>query len=234
MLLANNVLLVVAAAAVLLGTLYPLVIDALGMGKLSVGPPYFDAVFVPLMAPALFLMGVGRWRAGARPAWRSGVAAALGHRREPGQRRAGLLQRWAAGRPWSASAWLLAAWIASTAVLNLVARNCANTRPRLSGGASSAQPGSYLRHVAGAFRCRGVHRRCHGGQRLRDRVRRAHGGRRHRTVAGYTFRLDSVTRGCAAPTTRPRAPGQRAMQRRQVLVATLCPSGASTRCVACR
>jgi cytochrome c-type biogenesis protein CcmF len=65
MLLANNVLLLVAAGAVLLGTLYPLVLDALGMGKISVGPPYFDAVFVPLMAPALFLMGIGpiaRWR----------------------------------------------------------------------------------------------------------------------------------------------------------------------------
>ena len=66
MLLANNVLLLVAAAAVLLGTLYPLVLDALGLGKISVGPPYFDAVFVPLMAPALFLMGIGpiaKWRA---------------------------------------------------------------------------------------------------------------------------------------------------------------------------
>jgi cytochrome c-type biogenesis protein CcmF len=65
MLLANNVLLLVAAAAVLLGTLYPLVLDALGLGKISVGPPYFDAVFVPLIAPALFLMGIGpvaRWR----------------------------------------------------------------------------------------------------------------------------------------------------------------------------
>src|SRR5690606_23206448 len=65
MLLVNNVLLLVACGAVLLGTLYPLLIDALGLGKLSVGPPYFDAVFVPLMAPALFLVGVGplaRWR----------------------------------------------------------------------------------------------------------------------------------------------------------------------------
>ena len=64
-LLANNVLLLVAASAVLLGTLYPLVLDALGLGKISVGPPYFDTVFVPLMAPALFLMGIGpiaRWR----------------------------------------------------------------------------------------------------------------------------------------------------------------------------
>jgi cytochrome c-type biogenesis protein CcmF len=65
LLLTNNVLLVVACASVLLGTLYPLLIDALGAGKLSVGPPYFDAVFVPLMMPALFLMGVApfaRWK----------------------------------------------------------------------------------------------------------------------------------------------------------------------------
>jgi cytochrome c-type biogenesis protein CcmF len=65
LLLTNNVLLVVACASVLLGTLYPLLIDALGAGKLSVGPPYFDAVFVPLMLPAVFLMGVApfaRWK----------------------------------------------------------------------------------------------------------------------------------------------------------------------------
>ena len=65
LLLGNNVLLLVACAAVLLGTLYPLVLDALGMGKISVGPPYFEAVFAPLMAPVVFLMGVGpmaRWK----------------------------------------------------------------------------------------------------------------------------------------------------------------------------
>ncbi|MCW5659846.1 MAG: heme lyase CcmF/NrfE family subunit [Burkholderiaceae bacterium] len=65
LLLTNNVMLVVAMATVLLGTLYPLVLDALGMGKISVGPPYFDSVFVPLMVPIVFLMGVGplaRWR----------------------------------------------------------------------------------------------------------------------------------------------------------------------------
>lgn len=59
MLLANNVLLAVAMAAVLFGTLYPLFLDALDMGKISVGPPYFATVFVPLMAPAVFLMAVG-------------------------------------------------------------------------------------------------------------------------------------------------------------------------------
>jgi len=65
LLLTNNVLLLVAAASVLLGTLYPLIIDALGLGKLSVGPPYFQAVFVPLMVPLLFLIGLGpssRWK----------------------------------------------------------------------------------------------------------------------------------------------------------------------------
>jgi cytochrome c-type biogenesis protein CcmF len=64
-LLVNNVLLVVAAGAVLLGTLYPLFLDSLGLGKVSVGPPYFEAVFFPLMAPLVLLMGLGpfaRWK----------------------------------------------------------------------------------------------------------------------------------------------------------------------------
>jgi cytochrome c-type biogenesis protein CcmF len=70
MLLANNILLVVAMASVLLGTMYPLFLDTLNLGKISVGPPYFDAVFYPLMAPAIFLMGIGplaRWRNATLP-----------------------------------------------------------------------------------------------------------------------------------------------------------------------
>ena len=83
LLLGNNVLLVVACGAVLLGTLYPLALDALGLGKISVGPPYFDTVFVPLLAPAIFLMGVGplaRWKQAelpdlaARLEWAAGAA----------------------------------------------------------------------------------------------------------------------------------------------------------------
>ena len=65
MLLINNVLLVVAMVTILIGTLYPLFLDALGLPKLSVGPPYFDAVFVPLMLPLVILMGIGpiaKWR----------------------------------------------------------------------------------------------------------------------------------------------------------------------------
>jgi len=87
LLLANNVLLAAAAASVFLGTLYPLLIDALGVGKISVGPPYFETVFVPLMAPALFLMGVGplaRWKRSSLPElavllrWALGVSLVLG------------------------------------------------------------------------------------------------------------------------------------------------------------
>jgi cytochrome c-type biogenesis protein CcmF len=84
-LLANNLLMVTAAGSVLLGTLYPLVLDTLGLGKISVGPPYFEAVFFPLMAPAAFLMGIGpisRWRESpppqlaARLKWAFGIAVA--------------------------------------------------------------------------------------------------------------------------------------------------------------
>ena len=83
LLLANNVMLMVAMAAVLLGTLYPLALDAMGLGKISVGPPYFESVFLPLMAPLVFLMGVGplaRWRQTEVPdlarrlRWAAGVA----------------------------------------------------------------------------------------------------------------------------------------------------------------
>ncbi len=74
-LLLNNVLLVVTAATVLLGTLYPLVLDALGLGKISVGPPYFNSVFVPLTIPLALLVGVG-----ALSRWKRDSLARLGRR----------------------------------------------------------------------------------------------------------------------------------------------------------
>ncbi|MCL4120210.1 UNVERIFIED_CONTAM: hypothetical protein GTU68_036251 [Idotea baltica] len=64
-LLINNIILVVAGSMVLLGTLYPLVIDALNGDKISVGPPYFNAMFTPLMALLMLMMAVGmivRWK----------------------------------------------------------------------------------------------------------------------------------------------------------------------------
>jgi cytochrome c-type biogenesis protein CcmF len=65
LLLLNNVLLVTAAASILLGTLYPLVLDALKLGKISVGSPYFASVFGPLMTPVFLLAGIApmfAWR----------------------------------------------------------------------------------------------------------------------------------------------------------------------------
>ena len=122
LLLTNNVLLVVACATVLLGTLYPLLIDALGAGKLSVGPPYFDSVFAPLMIPALFLIGVAPF---AR--WKQATFGELAH-----------TLRWAflvaaivglvtpfflgAWKPLVALSLLLTAWIALSAALNFVER----------------------------------------------------------------------------------------------------------------
>jgi cytochrome c-type biogenesis protein CcmF len=118
-LLANNVLLCAAAGTVFLGTLYPLFIDALAAGKISVGPPYFETVFVPIMAPALFLMGVGplaRWKRASLPElavllrWALGVSLVLG-----------LLLPLAFGH-WSALVGLglaLAIWIVVTAGLTL-------------------------------------------------------------------------------------------------------------------
>ncbi|GAB3060126.1 heme lyase CcmF/NrfE family subunit [Stenotrophomonas tumulicola] len=59
LLLANNLLLASACAMVLLGTLYPLLADALGLGKISVGPPYFGSLFLLLMAPLVLLLPFG-------------------------------------------------------------------------------------------------------------------------------------------------------------------------------
>ncbi len=66
-LLLNNFLLTVAAASILLGTLYPLFLDVLNLGKISVGAPYFNSVFVPLMAPMILVMGFApflHWKRG--------------------------------------------------------------------------------------------------------------------------------------------------------------------------
>jgi cytochrome c-type biogenesis protein CcmF len=122
MLLANNVLFLVAAGAVLLGTLYPLVLDALGLGKISVGPPYFDSVFMPLMAPAIFLMGVGplaRWKEAQLPdlarrlRWAAGVSIV-----------ASLLTGWFAGdvRLVSTLGLVMSYWIVASVATDVLER----------------------------------------------------------------------------------------------------------------
>lgn len=66
----NNIILLVATLVVLLGTLYPLIADAFQLGQVSVGPPYFNALFVPLSWVLLAFMGVGatmRYKYDGRP-----------------------------------------------------------------------------------------------------------------------------------------------------------------------
>ena len=149
LLLTNNVLLVVACGTVLLGTLYPLLIDALGLGKLSVGPPYFDAVFVPLMLPILFLVGVApfaRWKQAsvgelARTLRWAFVAAAV-----VGVATPFLFGEWKA---LVALSLLLAAWIAISSLLNIVERVQATRAGQSVAATLMRQPRSfYGMHLA--------------------------------------------------------------------------------------
>ncbi len=144
-LLVNNVLLVVAAAAVLLGTLYPLFLDALGLGKISVGPPYFESVFVPLMTPAVFLMGIApftRWKQdqplalALRLKWAFAVAVATA-----------LLLPLTLGRwtPLLSLGVLLAVWVVAAGLANLRQRV---TQLHASTGASA---GTALRRLARGY-----------------------------------------------------------------------------------
>jgi cytochrome c-type biogenesis protein CcmF len=119
MLLGNNVCFVAAMASVLLGTLYPLMLDALGLGKISVGAPYFDTVFVPLMVPVVILMGIGplaRWKRASLPGllhrlrWAAGASVV-----------AALLAGWMAGRvsPEASLGLLMAFWIVGSVLTDL-------------------------------------------------------------------------------------------------------------------
>ncbi|MBW2939364.1 heme lyase CcmF/NrfE family subunit [Zhongshania aquimaris] len=72
LLLVNNILLLVAAMTVLIGTLFPLIMDFAGLGKYSVGPPYFNAIFVPLMCLLALVVGIGplsQWKRSKPESW---------------------------------------------------------------------------------------------------------------------------------------------------------------------
>jgi len=190
MLLANNVLLAVAAGSVLLGTLYPLFLDALNLGKISVGPPYFDAVFVPLMTPAVFLMGIGplaRWKDASLPEiavrlrWAFGVSVVTA-----------LLLPFVMGRwtPFIAFGLLLAAWIIASSAVTLkhrLSRSEGGLRARL-GAQPRAYYGMLLAHCGVAVFIIGV-TLVKGYETERD-VRMAVGD--SVTVSNYTFRFDGV------------------------------------------
>ena len=119
MLLTNNVLLSVASASVFLGTLYPLFMDALGFGKLSVGPPYFNTVFVPLMIPLVMMMGLGpiaRWKHATLPDIWQRVRWALAASLVVALLLPLVMGKWT---PLIAIGLLLAAWVITTSLLDL-------------------------------------------------------------------------------------------------------------------
>ncbi len=191
LLLANNVLLVVACGAVLLGTLYPLVLDSLGYGKISVGPPYFNAVFVPLMTPLIFLMGVGplaRWKQTSVPElaerlkWAAGVSVVTA-----------ALVPMVMGR-WSfmvSLGILMAAWIV-TSVFSSIShriRQRAKRGTAARGTISRSYYGMQLAHLGVAVFIIGV-TLVMGYEEQKD-VRMDVGDTV--TVSGYTFRFDGVT-----------------------------------------
>jgi cytochrome c-type biogenesis protein CcmF len=190
MLLTNNVLLSVASASVFLGTLYPLFMDALGFGKLSVGPPYFNTVFVPLMVPLIVMMGLGpiaRWKQASMPdiwvrvRWAFGASLVIA-----------LLLPFVMGKwtPLIALGFMLAFWVISTALLDLRKRlgKEGSLLQRLK-SQSRSYYGMQLAHLGIAVFVIGV-TMVKGYETERD-VRMNVGD----TVeaGGYTFRFDGIT-----------------------------------------
>jgi cytochrome c-type biogenesis protein CcmF len=183
LLLLNNVLLVTAMGSVLLGTLYPLVIDALGLGKLSVGPPYFNSVFVPVMVPLLFLIAVGplaRWKQlELHEMWRRLRLAAV------------LALAAGAGLPFLMGGWspgvalglLLAVWILASTVFQIRERLHQSGLPPLSFWGMHAAHLGIAVFVAGVTLVKGYEVEKDVRMEPGDTV----------TLAGYTVRLLGVS-----------------------------------------
>ncbi|WP_026687988.1 heme lyase CcmF/NrfE family subunit [Azovibrio restrictus] len=194
LLLTNNVLLAVATGTVLLGTLYPLLVDALALGKISVGPPYFNAVFAPIMAPLLFLMGVGPF---AR--WKHASIAEIARLLKWALAVAGVV---AVTLPFLYGSWtplvglglLLATWITLTAVLHFVQRVQATRGDAGFLAAALRQPrhfwGMHLAHLGVAVFVVGV--TMVGGYEEEKDVKMGPGDTV--TVSGYSFRFLGVQR----------------------------------------
>jgi len=193
-LLANNLLLIVAAASVLLGTLYPLFLDALGLGKISVGPPYFEAVFVPLMAPAIFLMGVGplaKWKQAELPDLAHRLKWALAVALITAVLLPFTMGKWT---PMIAFGLLLALWVVISGFVNvwqrvsqLRAANGLGTGAQLR-GLPRGYYGMLLAHAGVAVLIAGV--TLVKGYEVEKDVRMQAGDTVE--VGGYTFRLDGL------------------------------------------
>ncbi|MGB5260240.1 MAG: heme lyase CcmF/NrfE family subunit [Gammaproteobacteria bacterium] len=194
LLLGNNLLLVVITAFILLGTLAPLFYDAMGWGKISVGFPWFNTMFVTFTPLMVILMGLGpmaRWKNQAPGellrTYRMALIASLA---------AGILVAlplWHAGSIWAGLAVFLSVWLVSSLLLSLRQRygNRANLTRLLKNPAARGN-GSYfgmlIAHLGVAVFIIGVtfvslfeeeqDVRMSPGQSI--------------DMAGYTFRFDGV------------------------------------------
>jgi cytochrome c-type biogenesis protein CcmF len=185
-LLVNNVLLTTAAASVLLGTLYPLIVDALNLGKLSVGPPYFNAVFAPIMVPVLLFMVIGSY---AR--WKNDSIAELMKKLRPVAIASVLL---GAGLPLLAGPWsalvavglTLSVWIMLASALQIY-RHVRNRSPGQTTTLSFW--GMHVAHIGIAVCVIGI-TMVKGHETEKD-VRMALGDTV--SVGGYTFRLTGIS-----------------------------------------
>ena len=181
-LLLNNVLLVIAAALVFLGTLAPLIADVVGAGKISVGKPWFEIAFSLPMIPLLFLVGIGM-----HAAWRSQPWAAL-RRHSAGRRRAIALV--------AGIALPLVAWGSTRTSCSRSARSplsgswrvpsCSPVRAWRRQRGAAALTRSAARNVRRAFRCGRVRIRRDRGVRIQHRIGPGAGPGRRRRVPETT------------------------------------------------
>ena len=188
LILANNILLTAATGTVLVGTLFPLIADAFALGKVSVGPPYFDAVFVPLMLPLLVALGIGpltRWRQDkmarvrgiVMPGLIATVVAAVAS------------VAWLGGHLLAVLCIALAVWVLAGSVAGVVerlrhAKDAAGVRRRLAAGFV----GMTIAHVGVAAFVIGV--ALVGAGSIERDVRLLPGG--SDTLGDYAFTLESV------------------------------------------
>lgn len=187
-LLANNILLVIACITVLLGTLYPLVLDALNKGKISVGPPYFNALFIPQMLLLGIFMGLGpltdwktmQWQKLRKKVWLAGaVALLLGF----------VLLPWAYDGQWSllvALGLTLFLWVVTTSLRDLWDASRGKQGWK---GISRSRWGMFWGHIGGALIVLGVTMVSNYGEE-RD-VRLAVGETVE--VKGYHFTMTELT-----------------------------------------
>ncbi len=189
LLLLNNVVFLVATLTVLFGTLFPLIMDALGQGKVSVGPPYFNAVFVPLMALLVPFMGIGptsRWKRDQVDRWRAQLWLAVVGAVTCGLTLPLLAQPY---NVWMALAVLLSAWLLLGLVWDVAQRT--RNAASLAKGLSRLTPsywGMVVAHMGFAMSILGV---VGTSQFAVERDLKMSPGDTQ-TLAGYTFELRDV------------------------------------------